>query len=106
MSAALDLICSAIRQHKHVIADYEGYPREMCPHVAGHGLRGECALFYQYAGGSKSGLGPDGSPQNWRCIVLGGLANIRLVDRQQWHTAPDHSRPQTCVKHIICEVSF
>ena len=53
-------------------------------------------LCYQYGGESESGLAPIGSPANWRCIALEKLRAVELLDGS-WKTAPNHSRPATCV---------
>jgi hypothetical protein len=53
-------------------------------------------LCYQYGGESESGLAPIGSADNWRCIVFQKLREVELVDGP-WKTAPNHSRPATCV---------
>ena len=98
------MIRQAIVEKKQVIATYHGHPREMCPHVIGwKGGRAQ-ALFYQFAGTSSSGLGPDGSPGNWRCLFLDELSNVQVRDGA-WHSAPNHSRPQTCVDNIDVEVT-
>jgi hypothetical protein len=107
MPSVLDLIVAAIQQKLIVTATYQGRVRIMCPHVVGykatkqHGQELN-ALFFQFAGESKSGLPPGGE---WRCIHLDQLTNISTAPGE-WHTAPDHSRPQTCVDHIIAEVVF
>jgi len=56
-------------------------------------------LCYQYAGESSSGLQADGSPENWRCIALEKLGGVQLLEGS-WHTAPNHSRPQTCIVEV------
>ncbi len=53
-------------------------------------------LRYQYGGESESGLQAAGSPANWRCIVLEKLTKVRLLE-DTWRTAPNHSRPASCV---------
>jgi hypothetical protein len=53
-------------------------------------------LCYQYGGESESGLGPPGSPANWRCIVLAELSGVALL-HEPWRTAPNHSRPASCI---------
>lgn len=53
-------------------------------------------LCYQYGGESVSGLQAPGSPANWRCIALEKLSQVELLE-DAWRTAPNHSRPQTCV---------
>jgi hypothetical protein len=98
------LIADAIRNKQQVIATYNGHRREMCPHTLGHGKEGQAqALFYQFGGSSSSGLSAD-ERQNWRCIPLAGLSNVE-VREGAWHSAPNHTRPQTCVKNVEVEVS-
>jgi hypothetical protein len=53
-------------------------------------------LCYQYGGESQSGLQRAGSPANWRCVALDKLTRVRLLE-DAWHTAPNHSRPTSCV---------
>jgi hypothetical protein len=106
MPSVLDLIVTAVQKKLIVTATYQGLVRIMCPHVVGYknGKTGRelNALFFQFAGGSKSGLPLGGQ---WRCIHLDQLTNISLAPGE-WHTGPDHSRPQTCVDEIIAEVVF
>jgi len=107
MPSVLDLIVEAIHKKLVVTAMYQGYERIMCPHVVGYkqpkkGGQELNALFFQFAGGSKSGLPPGGQ---WRCIHLDELSNVR-ISPGEWHTVPDHSRPQSCVDEIIAEVAY
>ena len=53
-------------------------------------------LCYQYGGQSESGLQPAGSPANWLCLVLEKLSKVKVLD-DAWRTAPNHSRPASCV---------
>lgn len=117
-----NIIRHAIINRLQVVATYHDYPREMCPHVIGikrgkpatkgrSGRSGkpatpdqEHALFYQFSGQSERGLQPDGSPANWRCIRIDELSNVSKRPGP-WHTAPNHSRPQTCVDVIDVEVT-
>ena len=72
-----DIVKQAIIDKDQVIATYDGYTREMCPHVIGTNKDGRPqALFYQFGGESKSGLGPVGSDRNWRCIPVEALTNV------------------------------
>lgn len=97
-------IREAILKKQQVIATYDRHVREMCPHTIGISKKGEeQALFYQFAGGSKSGLGQPGDPNNWRCIPLRGLSNLSTREGP-WYSAPNHTRPQTCVAQIDVEV--
>ena len=56
-------------------------------------------LCYQYAGESSSGLQAAGSAANWRCLALEKLSRVELLEGA-WYTAPNHSRPQTCIAEV------
>jgi len=99
------IIRDAILKKQQITAVYDGYPREMCPHVIGTKNGRSQALFYQFGGSSKSGLAPDGSFANWRCIPVDDLVNV-AVREGKWHTAANHSRKQTCVDVVDVEISF
>lgn len=103
MPDTYSIVRQAVLEKLQVFAIYDEHQREMCPHVIGWKDGRPHALFYQFGGTSKSGLGCDGSPDNWRCIFLDRLANVS-VRKGAWHTAPNHSRPQTCVDEIDAEV--
>jgi hypothetical protein len=99
------IIRQAIVDKHVVVASYRGYVREVCPHVigtkSGHGQ----ALLYQFAGGSKSGLKPDGSPDNWRCVHVEELSDVSIKKSgREWHTASNYSAMQTCVHEIDVKV--
>ena len=99
------IIRRAIVNKEQVIATYNGHLREMCPHVLGKKGGRDQALFYQFGGASSSGLGPAGSADNWRCIQVDKLTNV-TTRKGPWYTAPNHSRPQTCVDQIDVEVTY
>ena len=99
------LIRDAIVSKKIVTGTYQDHYREMCPHVLGLKNDRRQALFYQFGGTSSSGLDPDGSAKNWRCIPIDDLQDVVVTDGE-WHTAPNHTRPQTCVDEIDVEVDF
>ena len=106
MSTEYEIVKNAIEKKLVVTGYYKGHYREMCPHVIGYNKQGkEQALFYQFGGTSSSGLGPAGDPENWRCIPLAGLTDARSAGGS-WHTAPNHTRPQTCVATIDMEVGY
>ena len=99
------LIRNAIIYQQNVSATYNGYYREMCPHVIGSKNGRRQALFYQYGGQSSSGRITPGALNNWRCIPVDDLQNVTIIEGQ-WHTASNHSTPSTCVDIIDVEVSF
>lgn len=92
----------AVLNKKQITCTYRGLPREVCPHTLGHTDGREQALTFQFAGQSSSGLPPGGE---WRCMMLQQVANAKIQEGP-WHTADNHSRPQTCVKQTDVEVAF
>ena len=102
MPNVTDIIVGAIQKKLIISAMYQGYQRIMCPHVIGYKDGVLNALFFQFAGGSKSGLPPGGQ---WRCVHVAELSNVSAA-AGEWHTSEDHTRPQTCVDQIIAEVAF
>lgn len=101
-----EIIRDAILNKKIITATYHQRVRVMCPHAIGTKNGRPQALFYQFAGDSSTGLGPDGDPSNWRCMFLSDLSEVSSQEAKgAWHTAPNHSRPQTCVGQMDLEVA-
>ena len=93
-------VYKAVESRRPISAAYHSLPRLFCPHRLGRNSKGERRLLcYQYGGESESGLGPPGSPSNWRCIALEELSGVKLL-RGQWRTAPNHSRPAHCIVDV------
>jgi hypothetical protein len=91
------LVWTAIANRQPISAVYKERPRLFCPHRLGRNRFGQLrVLCYQYGGESESGLASMGSPENWRCVALEKLRSIKLLE-DCWTTAPNHSRPATCV---------
>jgi hypothetical protein len=91
------LIWTAAANKRPVKATYKDLPRLFCPHRLGRNRVGQLrVLCYQYGGESESGLDSTGSPANWRCVVLEKLRSVELLDGP-WRSAPNHSRPASCV---------
>ena len=91
------LVWAAVANKQPMRAIYKERLRLLCPHRLGRNQAGQRrVLCYQYGGESESGLAPIGSPANWRCIVLEKLRAVELLE-DSWKTAPNHSRPATCV---------
>jgi hypothetical protein len=83
-----------------IAAIYHGRPRLLCPHKFGwnneHKPR---VLCYQYVGDSVSGLRPSGTPDNWRCLAVEKFRDVAVLN-DAWRTAPNHTRPQTCIVQV------
>jgi hypothetical protein len=104
------LLRQAIAAKSPVKAKYQGYPREMCPHILGHKDGRLQVLVYQYAGQSSSRpivtpTDPSNGPAaNWRCIVVEELVDLEVLPPGPWYTCQRHSQPSTCVDTIVAEV--
>jgi hypothetical protein len=91
------LVWTAVANRRPIEASYPGRLRLFCPQRLGRNREGRFrVLCYQCGGDSRSGLQPVGSPGNWRCIALEKLSRVK-VGEGAWHTAPNHSRPASCV---------
>lgn len=94
------LLRTAVVHKRAVHGVYDSLDRWFCPHRLGRNHQGQFrVLCYQYSGQSSSGLEADGSPANWRCVAIEKLSRVELLD-DAWHTAPNHSHPQTCVAEV------
>lgn len=94
------LLRTAAVNKRPIHGTYDGLDRWFCPHRLGRNHEGQLrALCYQYAGRSDSGLQAAGSPANWRCIAVDKLSRVELLEAE-WHTALNHSRPQTCIAEV------
>jgi len=99
------LIREAILAKDILAVSYRGSVREMCPHVLGKTKGSPYALMYQFAGETKAGLKPDGSPDNWRCIRIEEISNVAVRKSEgKWHTASNYSAVQNCVSEIDVRV--
>lgn len=91
------LVSTAVANKQPMEAVYHRHSRQLCPHRLGRNRERQLrVLCYQYGGDSESGLQPEGSPANWRCLAVEKLSRVRLLE-DAWHTAPNHSRPASCV---------
>ena len=82
------LIWTAVANKQPISAIYKERYRLFCPHRLGRNRLGQPrVLCYQYGGESESGLGPIGSPENWRRVIFEKLRRVELVN-DSWRTAP------------------
>lgn len=99
-----NLIKQAIITKKQVIADYDGFHRELCPHILWRWKDWQyMCLFYQFWGQSSRGNIISDSPSNRRCIEISKLTNVSLRD-WVWHSMSKYSKEQTCVKIVDVEI--
>jgi hypothetical protein len=98
------LLRVAIRQRQPVVAVYDGCGRSLCPHKLGWNKEdARRVLCYQYRGESVSGLDRKEESSNWRCLAVEKLSAVELIE-DVWHTASNHSRPQTCIVRVEMDV--
>ena len=90
-----------MRLRKQIFCMYDGHPRELCPVILGHSQGQEKALTYQFGGGSKSGLPPNGE---WRCLWLSKTSDVGLHDGP-WFAGARHTQPQGCVETVDLDVN-
>ncbi len=105
MNNDYEVIKQAIIDKSSISATYQGYHREMNPHVIGTKNGRKQALFYQFGGESSSGTITQNSKSNWRCMPIDQLSNVKVTDKG-WHTAENHGAAQSCVDKIDVEVRY
>lgn len=93
---AYQMLAEAIAAKQQVAARYHGEARVFSPHALGMKRGVAHVLVYQFAGGSQSGLPPEGE---WRCFSLEELSHIQ-VESGAWHTAENVFNPQSCLDEI------
>jgi hypothetical protein len=100
-----DLIKTAIQNKQAITANYDGLPRELCPHVIGTKNGTEQCLCYQFGGETSRGKITTDGPSNWKCMVISKFKNVAISDGE-WHTYENHSKKQTCVDIIDAEIDY
>jgi hypothetical protein len=71
------LIWNAVLARASLSAWYEGHLRIFSPFVLGTKAGDPHVLGYQFDGTSHEPLGPEGSPENWRCFRVAELTKVK-----------------------------
>lgn len=98
-SPAYALLRQAIVRRQQVLATYKGLPRSFCPHALGRKAGVAHCLVYQFAGRSSSRVITPSSPDNWRCMIVDELQDVR-VREGPWYTAWNFLEPSSCIDEI------
>lgn len=98
MSDAYAQLREAVLKKLQVVAEYDGRPREFCPHVLGLKNGRRRCLAFQFAGESSSGSTRP-APETWRCFDVDRLVVLR-VRPGPWFSAPERRPGQTCVDEV------
>jgi len=101
-SATYKLFRRAILGRQQIVCTYQGYRREICPHILGHKDGQEKALVFQFAGETGSSLPPGGE---WRCLSLDQVSEVTLR-AGPWHSGAHHSTRQRCVDLVELDVNI
>ena len=96
------IIKNAIENSKCVTLTFDGYKRNLAPHILGSKKGEKSCLFYQYSGSSKSGLSKN-IEENWRCLPISKIKNIE-INSDEFVSAPNYSKSQTCIDKIDVKV--
>jgi hypothetical protein len=78
------LIWNAVLARASLSAWYEGHLRIFSPFVLGTKAGDPHVLGYQFDGTSHEPLGPEGSPENWRCFRVAELTKVKPFPGD-WH---------------------
>ena len=100
-SATYRLFRRAILEEKQVTCVYNGFHRELCPHIVGHTGSEEKVLAFQFGGESSTTLPRGGE---WRCFYLAQVRNARLR-AGPWHAGSAHRTKQRCVESIDLDIN-
>lgn len=98
-SSVYELLRQAIVRRQQVLATYKGLPRSFCPHAIGRKQGVAHCLVYQFAGRSSSRIITPSSPDNWRCLLVDELQDVR-VREGAWYTAWNFTEPSSCIDEI------
>jgi hypothetical protein len=92
-------IRQAILRRQQVLLTYKGLARSVCPHAIGFKRGVAHTLVYQFAGASSRGAIVPASPNNWRCMIVAELRNVR-VREGPWYTAWNFGGASTCIDEV------
>lgn len=95
-SATYRMIRQAILAEQQITCTYDGFYRELCPHILGHTGGEEKLLAFQFAGESSKPLPPGGQ---WKCLSVARLRDPEARGAP-WHAGGSHHRAQSCVEDV------
>ena len=94
-----DRIRNAVLRRDSLSAWYEGHLRLFSPFVLGTKDGDPHVLGYQFGGTSANVLGPEGSPQNWRCLQVAKLTKVTVIPGT-WHAVSKSKGHQNCIDQV------
>lgn len=103
MATHYEIVRDAIKSKQSLCCDYKGYYREICPHAMGLKGNSRRVLVYQFGGTSSSGPIRPEAVDNWRCLILDGMENVRPIEAE-WHSHSPHTRPSNAIDVMEFEI--
>jgi hypothetical protein len=95
-----ELIRDAVLERASLSAWYKGHLRVFSPFLLGTKAGDPHVLGYQFDGTSEEPLGPEGSPENRRCLRVAELTKIKVLPGI-WHPVPKGSKGrQNCIDQV------
>lgn len=92
----------AITNRRQLVLMYGGLRREVCPHSLGWKNDRLACFAFQFAGGSRQPLPPNGQ---WRCLHLHSMSEVS-VREGDWHTGPIDPQSSSCIDDFEAYVGF
>jgi len=90
----------AIVDRQQLLFVYEGHRREVCPHSLGWKENRLACFAFQFAGGSRTPLPPDGE---WRCFHLDRMTEVHSRTGP-WRTGPAIHLNSSCIDYFEASV--
>lgn len=106
MNTIYDQIKFAIENKKQVSCFYKWLYRECCPHALWLKNWKHNCIMYQFWWDSSKWKIILWINDNWRCMELENISNLKIVDWWDWYTKDNHSHPSSCIDNIEVEVNY
>ncbi|MEA2990364.1 MAG: hypothetical protein QOG83_3075 [Alphaproteobacteria bacterium] len=101
-SRTYQLIWKAVRTRKHILCDYHGRPREICPVILGYSKdQREALAGYQVRGKTSPGRTVPG----WRDFFVDEIENLSLKTGD-WFDWGSHKQAQQFVQHVDVDANI
>jgi hypothetical protein len=95
-----ELIRSAVLERASVSAWYKGHFRVFSPFLLGTKAGDAHVLGYQFDGTSEEPLVPEGTVDNWRCLRVAQLTNVKILPGI-WHDVAKGAKGrQNCIDQV------
>jgi hypothetical protein len=102
-----ETIVKAIQEKRPIRGVRDGQERFTCPYRIGWSRKGDYNfIHYQYGGYSESGLGTEGSSENWRCHKVASYSEVEIIDAPWQEPVVKPKTKGHCVVNVEAEVDY